>query len=545
MSNFWQDIRQATRVLRKSPGFVIAAVLTLALGIGANAIVFSVLNALVLRPVNVPGGQRIYQVQLDIGKERYPSQSYPNFIDMRDHNTAFEGLAMYAIGNAGIDTNGTPEQAWHYEASANYFDVLHVQPVLGRFFHAADDRGFGSMPYIVLSYAYWQSHFNGDPGVVGRVVRVNKNAFTILGVAPQGFRGTELFYSPDFWVPALNMEPKELLTGRAVGNMWMVGRLKPGVTVAQATADLNSMAAYLARTYPKEDTGIEFSLAKPGLVGDLLGGPVKAFATALMLLSALILLAACANLGSLFSARASDRWREVALRLALGSSRGRILRRLLTEAVLVSLGGAAVGIAGAVILLRALSAWQPVPDIPINVPVYADARTYIVALALALVSGLLFGLVPVRQVMKANPYQGIKTGAAGTAAMRRFTLRDALLALQIALCAVLVTSSLVAVRGMVRSLHSNFGFDPRNAMQVSASPSMSGYTGVQIPAVQRRLLDAIRGIPGVTAAGFADRVPLNIGWSGDFVYRDNVTDYKPANSAALAMQVFFGLAWVF
>jgi predicted permease len=530
LQNTLQDVRFALRVLRKSPGFVIAAILTLALGIGANAIVFSVLNALVLRPLNVPGGDRMYQVE--IGKEHYPSESYPDYLDMRDRNTAFEGLAMYQIAKGGLDTNGTPEEAWFYEASANYFDVLHLHPELGRLFIAGDDRGINSMPYLVLSYAYWQSRFNGDRGVVGRVVRLNNNAFTILGVAPKGFRGTELFYTPDFWAPVVNMESKGALAARGDRSFWMVGRLKPGVTLAQATADLNASAEYLSKTFPKDDEGNEFSLAKPGLAGDMLGGPVKEFVTALMLLSALILLAACANLGSLFSARASDRGREVALRLALGSTRGRILRQLLTEALLVSLGGAAVGITGAVSLLRLLYTWQPVPDIPINVPVYADARTYAVALGLALLSGLLFGIVPLRQVMKTDPYQGIKAGAAGTAAMRRFTLRDALLALQIALCAVLVTSSLVAVRGMMRSLHANFGFDPRNAIQVNTELGMSGYKDDQVPVLQRRLLDAIKGIPGVTTAGFADRVPLNIGWSDSFVFRDSTTDYRPANRVA-------------
>ncbi len=530
---FFADIRFSLRLLRKSPGFTIAALVTLTLAIGANAIVFSVLNALVLRPVNVPDGRHVYQVEQ---KDHVPSQSYPDYVDLRDRNTAFDALAAYEIDKAGLDADGRPAATWFYDVSANYFDVLRVQPYLGRFFHAADEHGVNSMPYVVLSFAYWQSHFNGDREVVGRAVRVNGNAYTILGVAPEGFRGTELFFSPDFWAPVVNTESKYFLTGRAVRGLWLVGHLGPGVTLARATADLNAIAAYLSKTYPKEDGGIGFLLTKPGLVGDMLGGPVKAFATALMLLSALILLAACANLGSLFAARAADRSREVALRLALGSSRGRILRQLLTEAVLVSLGGAGAGIAGALALLRLLNAWQPVPDIPMNVPAYADARTYMVALGLALVSGLLFGMVPVRQVMKANSYQGIKAGAAGTAAMRRFTLRDALLTLQIALCAVLVTSSLVAVRGMMRSLHSNFGFDPRNAMQVNTDLSMSGYKGDQIPVMQRRMLDAIQGIPGVTAAGFADRIPLNIGWSDTWVYRDSTTDYKPANRVTDAME---------
>jgi predicted permease len=317
---------------------------------------------------------------------------------------------------------------------------------------------------------------------------------------------------------------------------WLVGRLKAGVTPAQAAADLNSIGASLAKAYPKDDDDLSFALARPGLLGDFLGRPVRAFVAGLMLLAGLILLAACANLGSLFSARAADRSREVALRLALGSSRGRILRQLLTEAVLVSLAGGAAALAGGVALLHGISAWQPVPNFPINVPVDPDGRTYMMALLLALVSGLLFGMVPVRQVLKADPYQGIKAGATGVAGTRRITLRDLLLAAQIAVCAVLVTSSLVAVRGMVRSLHSNFGFVPENAMQVNTDLEMGGYKGEQIPAMQRRMLDAVAQIPGVTAAGYANRVPLNLGWSDSTVFADSTTDYRPSNAAADAME---------
>ena len=273
-----------------------------------------------------------------------------------------------------------------------------------------------SAAYIVLSYAYWQSHFQGDPGVVGRTVQLNKYPYTILGIAPPNFRGSELFFAPDLWAPMVNQQQLagwNNLDSRAARGMWLVGRLKAGKTPAQATAELNSIASTLARAYPKEDDGIRFHLARPGLLGDALGGPVRAFVAALMLLAGLILLAACANLGSLFAARAADRSKEVALRLALGSSRRRIVRQLLTEAVLVSLAGGALGLFGGVALLRWLSTWQPVPNIPINVAVNPDAWTYLVALLLALVSGLLFGMVPVRQVFKADPYHVIKASAAG------------------------------------------------------------------------------------------------------------------------------------
>jgi predicted permease len=317
--------------------------------------------------------------------------------------------------------------------------------------------------------------------------------------------------------------------------MWVVGRLKPGVTAAQASADMNSIGAWLAKTYPADDDGVKFTLARPGLVGDMLGGPAKAFMAGMMLLAGLILLAACANLGSLFAARAADRSKEIALRMALGSRRGLILRQLLTEAILVSLAGGAVGLVGGIGILRWLSAWEPVPNIPINVPVNPDVWTFIVAFALAVVSGLLFGMVPVRQVLKADPWQIIRSGGTNLGAMRRFTLRDLLLVGQIAICAVLVTSSLVAVRGLARSLHSNFGFQPEHVMLVDTDLQMAGYSGDKTPEMQRHMLDAVGAIPGVTAVGYVDHVPLGLGGGDSFVYSDATTDFRPTNMVADAM----------
>jgi predicted permease len=528
------DVKYALRQLRKSPGFAITALVTLALGIGANAVVFSVLNALVLRPVNVPNAENLYMVQ----RYQYPSQSYLDYIDLRDRNHTFSVLTLMKImGAVGVKEGNNSSTAWPYLVSGNYFDGLGIQPSLGRFFHASDEKGKNSAPYIVLTDDYWRSHYNADRGVIGRMVELNKHPFTIIGVAPRGFRGTELFFAPAFFVPILEqpiLEGSDDLQYRGDHSPWVVGRLKPGVTPAQATADLNGIGNWLSKTYPGDDEGIKFTLARPGLVGDMLGGPARAFMTGLMLLAGLILLAACANLGSLFAARAADRAKEIALRLALGSRRKLILRQLLTEAMLLSLAGGVVGIAGGVVVLHALSAWQPIPSVPINVPVNPDLRTYAVALAMALVSGLLFGMVPVRQILRADPWQIIRTGMADST-MRRFTMRDLLLITQIAICAVLITSSLVAVRGLARSLNSNYGFQPRNAILVDTDLQMAGYSGDADAQMQRRLMDAIAAIPGVSSAGYINQIPLGLGGSDSYVYTDATTDFRPTNEAADAM----------
>ena len=311
------DLKFAWRRLLKSPSFAITAILTLALGIGANAVVFSGLNTLVLHTLNVPNAQRFYSIE-----ERDQSlNSYPDYQDVRDRNRSFDGVLAFNFAAAGLDTGSDPSRIWLYEASGNYFDTLGIKPYLGRFFHSSDEHGMNSSPYIVLSYAYWRSHFGGDPAVVGSSVQLNKHPFTILGVAAPEFRGTESFYAPALWVPLVDQEQIEGLgdlTLRTSRSLWLIGRLKPGVTAAQADADLHAISTFLNKTYPKDDDGLTFSMARPGLLGNLLGRPVRAFVTGLMLLAGLILLAACANLGSLFAARAADRSREIALRLALG-----------------------------------------------------------------------------------------------------------------------------------------------------------------------------------------------------------------------------------
>ena len=528
-----QDVRYSLRVLRKSSGFTFVAVLTLALAIGANAVVFGVLNALILRPLNVPDAHSLYLIQW--GNDKSSWHSYPDYLDLRDRNRSFDGLAAYSITQAGLDTGENPSTVWSYETSGNYFDGLGIQPYLGHFFHATDEHGPNSAPYIVLTYAYWHSRFQDDRGVVGRVVRINKHPFTIVGVAPPEFHGTLLFFSPDVFVPMVNHEQ---VTGENYLNVratrWIIsvmGHLKAGVTPEQAAEDLKPIGAYLEKNYPKEDGHMSFSLARPSLVGDFLGRPVRAFVTGLTLLAGLILLGACANLGSLFSARAADRSREVALRLALGSSRNRILRTLFTEAALISLTGGAIGLWGSVVLLGQLSAWQPFATFPMTVPVNPDAKVYGVALGLALVSGILFGMVPARQVLRTNPYQIVKAGRSG--ADGRITVRDVLLVVQIAICAVLVTSSLVAVRGLVRSLHSSFGFEPGKALLVDTNLMMAGYSGDRVPTMQRRMIDAMKAIPGVESVGLADQAPLTMGGTTTIVFTDQTTDFRPATAAAV------------
>ncbi|HLW54484.1 MAG TPA: ABC transporter permease [Candidatus Angelobacter sp.] len=528
------DIRYSLRVLRKSPGFTLAAVLTLAMAIGANMVVFSVLNAMILRPLNLPEAESLYGIER--ASDHSALESYPNYLDLRDRNRSFEALAAFDVTNPALDTGQGASLFWAIETSGNYFDALHIEPYLGRFFHASDEHGPNSAPYIVLSYPFWHTHFHDDRTVVDRVVQVNKHPFTVIGVTPPGFFGTLLFVHPDFFVPIVNQEQMEgytHLSDRGSRSVFMViGHLKAGVGQVQAASDLNSIGSYLEKTYPQDNSKVSFTLVRPGLFGDYVGRPVQQFLTALMLLAGLILLAACANLGSLFAARAADRAREIALRLAIGSSRARILRALFTESVLISLIGGGVGVWGSILLLRWLSTWRPIPGFPGYVPVNPDFRVYAMALLVALASGFIFGAVPVRQVLRTDPYQIVK--AAGGAAGRRINLRDILLCVQIAICAVLVTSSMVAVRGLVRSLHGRYGFDPTHAVLATTDPTMGGYSSDKVAELQRRMITAAEALPGVQFVGLIDELPLD-NQNTVPVFTDQTTDLKSANAAAQAV----------
>lgn len=532
LNGLWQDVKYALRVLGKSKGFAVAAIVTLAMAIGANAVVFGVMDALLLRTLNVPRAKSLYGTQYGTDRQ---FQSYPNYLDLRDRNKTFEDLAAFnfTLGTA-IDTGRDPRPAGGFATTGNYFTVLDVHPFLGRLYTVADEHGPGSAPFLVLSYSYWHSRFQDDRNIIGRVVRVNKVPFTVIGVTPPEFHGTLMFVSPDFFLPVVEQEliGGNSLTDRATSQTLFetVGHLKAGVTPAQAEADVNAVAGNLAKTYPRDFEAKHIVIGRTGFTA--FAGPVHGFVAALTVMAALILLAACANLGGLFAAHTADRAKEVALRLALGSTRRRILRQLMTEAMLLALAGGTLGALCGMPLLEWLGTWQPFPGAPLHIPVTADARIYVAALVLALISGILFGVVPARQVMRANPYGVIKAGSTG-AGSRRVTVRDALLVVQIAICAVLVTSSLVAVRGLVRSVNASFGFDPRHTMLAGVNLASAGYKDRQIPQFNHRAIDALAAIPGVEAVGLVNNYPPLV-YTAAFrekVFTEQTRDLRPANVA--------------
>jgi len=533
MKDLLLDIRYALRALWKSPAFTLVAVLTLMLGIGANVLVFGVVNAVLLRPLDVSEPQNLYELRFKPWTNwKLLTTSYPAFEDYQQRNTTFSGLAGYDGYSGGrLRWGDTVKSVSGYSATGNYFDLLGVQPELGRFFHEADVHGPNSAPYMVLSDSLWRSAFNADPGVVGTTVRLGKDPFTVLGVAPPRFHGTEQFVWPDYWIPVVNHFGAEYLRDRTGHPLTVLSRLKPGVTPRQATENLSSIAAQLAKEYPKTDTGVPLRLIRPGLYADE-GDLIRGFLYSVTALALLVLLAACANLASLFAARAADRSRELALRVALGASRWRLVRQLLTEAMVLSLLGGAAGMVAAGLLLGALGQ-RGLPGYGMHsaysdLAVYVDVRVYLVALILTLVSGLLFGMIPARQVWQGNPLQAMKRGPVDVTPRRRLALRDLLLGAQIVICTLLVIASLVAVRGMVRLLHAPLGFQPQGAMVAEMDPSeIEGDVPIE---KTKAMIDALRSLPGVTAAGTLSKVPFTGGIRGIPVFPPGTTELTLNNS---------------
>jgi predicted permease len=527
------DVRYALRVLWKSPAFTLVALVTLMLAIGANVVVFGVLNAVLLRSLEVRNPQNLYQLRLRQWTSfKLVTTSYPAFEDFRRRNTTFRDMAGYwGYAQAKLTWGHAVTAVEGYAVTANYFDMLGVEPEVGRFFRETDEHAANSAPYVVLSHALWRRAFRADPGIVGATVRLDNDRYTVVGVAPAPFHGTERFVWKDYWIPLVNRG--EVLRRRDRASVTVLGRLKPDVTLEQATENLNTIAAHLAKEYPDTDSGEPLKLVRPGLYADI-GDVIRGFLRGVTALALLVLVAACANLASLFAARAADRSRELALRMSLGASPWRLVRQLMTEAIVVSMLGGAAGLGAASLLLRALDRWQsPYGRAAIGI----DGRVYLAALTFALASALLFGMIPARQVWRSNPLQAVKSGPAEPRLRRRFALRDLLLGAQIAICMLLLMGSLVAVRGMGRMLHPTLlGFQPQGAMlaELDLSPAGPGDLALE---KKKAVIEAVRNIPGVEAAGTVNALPVVGSRRGVPVFPSGTTEFTLGNSV-LAPYVF-------
>lgn len=524
----WRDLQYGLRVLRKSPAFTSVAIASLALGVGANTVAFSIANALVFRPLPFPKAEQLYFVQP--GGETALTMSFPNYRDLRDRNDVFSGLAGYRIVMLGMDAGGTSQRTWGYLATGNYFEVLGTRPLLGRFFGPEEDRPRGGSPYAVLSYGCWQQRFAGDPAIVGKTIRLNGLPYTVLGVAPQGFQGTEVFYWPEVWVPMsmqAQVESYAWLDKRSTYNTMVIGRLKDGISHQEAEARLEPIAAALAREHPRWNEGLSFKLARPGLAGNAGRRPVAAFTAGVLLLAGLVLLAACINLASLMAARTADRQRELAIRISMGAGRGRIARQIMTESLLLAGFGGLAAWGLAVFLLRLLSRWQAPLGFPVQFKVEPDWRVLLFGCAITLVSGIFIGLVPARRAWRTDPNAAVKGEPSGS--LRRWALRDLLLPVQVALCSLLIMGSLVSLRGLQRAWKVPLGFEPEGVAVAGFDLGLSRFDEPQGRAFQRSVLEAVAALPGVSSAAFANSVPLSIDQSSTSVAPEEATEFRPSS----------------
>jgi macrolide transport system ATP-binding/permease protein len=519
----WQDLRFGARQLRGNPGFTFVAVVSLALGIGANAAIFSLISTFLLRPLPIAHPEEIFSISQ--GKEKDPaysqSMSYPNYRDVRDRNQALAGMAVFRFAPMSLSHNGNNERVWGYLVSGNYFDLLGVQARLGRTFRADEDSTPNGHPVLVMSYGCWQRRFGGDPGIVGGTIKINGHDFTAIGVAPRDFAGTESVFTPEFWVPSMMQEWTESRSGleeRGDGQWFAFGRLKPGTSAAQATAQLNTVAQQLAKESPKINDGMTFTLTPPGLIEPNLRKAALAFSGALMLTVLLVLLLACTNLASLLLARAVQRRKEIAVRMAIGATRFRLARQLLTESLMLSVAGAAAGLAIGDMLMQVVRTSLPPTDFALTLDLRMDWRVAVFVLALAVLSGIGFGLVPALHASRPDVVSTLKEDASG--GRRRAFLRSALVVAQVALSFVLLMTAGLTVRSLQHAERLGPGFDVNNALTMSVDLGLQGYDETKGQNFYRQLTERVRALPGVTAAGLIRSLPLGLEVSTTSVFPD-------------------------
>jgi putative ABC transport system permease protein len=508
MQSLWQDLRYSVRMFVKNSGFTLVAVITLALGIGANTAIFSAVNGVLLKPLPYREPEQLVRLfESSQSQPRFP-MARGNFQNYREQNATLAGLALYTRRDMELSQDEKPERLAALEVTAGFFDLLGVQPLLGREFRREDELPNNSS-VVILSHALWQRRFNGDPGVIGKAVTLSGKPCTIVGVMPPGVQhvGGDYRSMPhgavvDLWGP-LAMPPQ---AERGAHFCNAIGRLKPGVSLDQATADLNLIAGRLAQQFPNTNNG--WRIATQPLREEIAG---RARTTLLALLGAVffVLLIACVNVANLLLARATVREREIAVRSALGAGRGRIVRQLLTESLLLAMIGGAAGILLAQLAIDALRALGP-EQLPRLQAVSIDGRILLFTLGVTLLTGVLFGLAPALQAGQVNLNELLKEGGRGGGAQKR-RLRDALVITEIALALALLAGAGLLIRSFLKLQQTAPGFDPERVLTASLSLPDARYGDApKVAAFHWRLLDRVSALPGVGSAGLTSDLP----WTG-------------------------------
>ncbi|MFQ5789195.1 MAG: ABC transporter permease [Acidobacteriota bacterium] len=523
METVWKDLRYSIRTLAASPGFTGVAVLSLALGIGANTTIFTLINAVFLNPLPVEKPSELVALFTTDEKNKggffdLAPVSYPNYEDYRNRNEVFTGLAAYAFPQpVSMWTEAEPEQVFAEMVTGNYFDLLGVRPSLGRFFLPEEDQTPGAHPVAVMSHGLWTRRFGADPAVLGTTVNLNGTSYTVIGVSPEGFKGVNVLFGPDFWIPTMMHEQilpaqfRDWFEERRALFFNVAGRLKPGITMEQAEANIKTIASALEQEYPEPNHARNAALRPlteatifPGIRSFLvLGGAV------LMTVVGLVLLIACSNVANLLLARATVRRKEIAIRLSMGASRGRLVRQLLTESTLLGLMGGALGFLVAFWGRDFIWTFRPPLAQNVNLDLTLDARVLAFTLLLSLVTGVLFGLAPALQSSRADVVDTLKeeTRTAGRG-RRRFNLRSALVVAQVALSIVSLIAAGLFLRSLQGAHEIDPGFETQNLAVMTISPGQRGYDRPRGEQFYRQVAERVETLPGVRSVSWASNLPL-------------------------------------
>jgi predicted permease len=517
MTILQQDLTYTLRRLSRSPGFALAVILSIGLGIAANATIFSMVSRFVLRPAPVGDPASLLSLHtLHDGDRCCNEFPEPIFKDVRDQAKSFSGVAAYnELVPASISGSGEPERIWGQSTSANFFDVLQITMSLGRgFLHQEEDQ-----QVIVLSRRLWQRRFASDPAIAGKVVNLSGRPYIVVGVAPAGFRGIDMILDCEFWVPLGNVQSLvaniQNRDSREIHWLQVAARLKPGVTRAQAGAELDALAKRLAAAYPATDKGNGFRFEQAGSLPSRDKSTVLLFLAALSVVVLLVLCIACANVANLLLAQILARQREMAVRLALGATRFRILRQMVLESVLLALGGGTLGVFLSLWATQALGAFRLPAPVPLNLTLSVDWRVLAYAFALSVGAGLFFGIVTAWSASRPILSNALKGEDALARPGRRWTLRNTLIVLQISMCLVLLTATGLFLRSLQQAANIDIGFRSNGIVSVSVDPRVHGYTAERTVQFFADLRQHIAAIPGVTSVVITDTVPLSGGGRSD------------------------------
>lgn len=515
MGTFLQDARYAIRMLMKNPGFTVVAVVTLALGIGANTAIFSMMDSFLLRPLPVKDPAEITVLAFQQKQGQLQNQfSIAEFRDVQSQTgDVFSGVFGYQWGMDGLKVNGKPDRIMTNYVSGNFFSTLGVKPALGRFILPSEGENPGADPVMVLGYSYWKSHFNGDASVVGRKVTVNGSPITIVGVAPEGFFGVYPLLDAQGYLPlgmaTIEGNPTDFMMNRGNRNFGVLGRLRSGVNLKQADSALAVVAQRISTEHPKEDGDLGLQA-----FAELRSRPNPDPNNTMMIISglflglaAMVLLLACVNVANILLVRATVREREMAIRAALGAARGRLIRQLLTESVLLALAG---GIAGILLGWQGsalLSSMNLQTDLPIHIDFGLDWRVFAFAFAAALLTGVIVGLVPAYRASRGNLAAILHEGGRGVVGGKN-RLRSALVIAQVAGSLMLLVIAGLFTRSLGAAQRTNLGFDPSHVLIMSMDPQEIGYNEAQGRGFYKNMLDRIRALPGVESASTSSSVPM-------------------------------------